>query len=72
MRYTLIATAVALFLIGLSPARAEDKAVSAPPQRGDTADVLATLRAGHPRLLWLDDDVARVKSLVASARSSVT
>src|SRR3954462_13539433 len=30
------------------------------------ADVLASLRKGHPRLLVLDEDIARVKKAIAS------
>ena len=55
MRYTFFAAVIiAFFFIGPLPARAEDK------------DPLATLRKGHPRLLFLDDDVARVKEQIKS------
>lgn len=51
VRYTFSSLFVALLLIGPTAARAEAK------------DPLATLKQGHPRLLWLDADVARVKTL---------
>ena len=54
LRYLFIAATIAFFLIGPLPARAEDK------------DPLATLRKGHPRLLWLDDDLARTKQFIQS------
>ena len=44
------------FLIGPAALRAES---------GD-ADVLASLRKGHPRLLVLDDDIVRVKQAIAT------
>jgi len=53
-RVAFFAAIVAFFLIGQAVARAEDK------------DPLATLRKGHPRLLWLYDDVARTKKLIES------
>src|ERR1041385_7144617 len=54
VRTSFIAAIIAFFLIGLLPARAEDK------------DVLSTLRKGHPRLLVLDEDLARLKPVLQS------
>ena len=36
----------------------------AEPRTVSEADVLSTLRPGHPRLIVLDDDLARVKRLI--------
>src|SRR5688572_17061864 len=52
VRSFFILIVVALILFGPTRVHAND------------ADVLATLRPGHPRLLVLDDDIARLKQQI--------
>ncbi|MEA2736084.1 MAG: hypothetical protein QOE14_2535, partial [Humisphaera sp.] len=67
----MLAVVVSLFasrFVNAAPAPAAapaaTRAANAAADAGD-ADVLATLRPGHPRLLVLDDDIARLKRQIA-------